>query len=197
MAVACLWGHTGTAEGHSFLSITVVNIKTETTFPHPVWVSSFPCCSSVTTGTLSPWASEVSLPAIHLQTLIFLLQTGPLWGWDAESGDRVGGFPSEGPEQGEVGGRCLWSGGRSGLCFNTLAVGTALLDMPPAPVSGRAALMSDSCWRPLPLWLYGVPIFCGPGLLTQRGLHWAPASPCRHDRHQMAFTARCLPPTSA
>lgn len=78
MAVACLWGHTETAEGPSFLSITVVNIKIETTFPHPVWVSSFPYYSSVTTGTLSPWASEVSLPAVHLQTLIFLLQTGPL-----------------------------------------------------------------------------------------------------------------------
>lgn len=41
------------------------------------------------------------------------------------------------------------------------------------------------------------PTFCGPGLLARRGLHWAPARPCSHDRHRVAFTARCLPPSRA
>lgn len=37
------------------------------------------------------------------------------------------------------------------------------------------------------------PTFRGPGLLGQHGLRWAPASPCSHDRHRVAFTAGCLP----
>lgn len=67
--------------------------------------------------------------------------------------------------------------------------------MPPAP-SGRPALMSDSSRRLLAL-VTQCPTCCGPGLVAQRGLHWALASPCSCDRHRAAFTAHCLPPSAA
>lgn len=67
--------------------------------------------------------------------------------------------------------------------FLHMGCGQGPLDMLQPP-SGRTGLMSDSCRRPLPLWFNGAPTFCGPGLFAQRGLRWAPASPCSHDRHR-------------
>ena len=81
--------------------------------------------------------------------------------------------------------------------FEHVGGGQGPLGLPPAPMSGRAALVSDSSWRLLPLCLSGAPTFCGPGLFAHCGLRWPPASPCSHDRHRVAFTAHCVPPCMA
>lgn len=102
-----------------------------------------------------------------------------------------GGFPSKAVRRAEVGRPVCMVLGPVRPVFQHVGGGQEPLGLPPALVSGRAALMSDPCWRRPPLWLYGAPTFCGPGLLAQRGLCWPPASPCSHDRHRWPsqFTA--------
>ena len=113
---------------------------------------------------------------------------GPPWGprvW-GESG-----VLSTGAERGWGRQACTVS---DPLRFCTRVVGRDP-SMPPA-LSGRPALMSDSSRRLLAL-VKRRPTCCGPGLVVQRGLHWALASPCSRDRHRVAFTAHCLPPSAA
>ena len=95
-------------EGHSYVLITIVDVKIETIFTHPVWASFFPCLTSITTGTLSDMemspasASEV---ASVLGYLAGYLPSGadllPV-GWALPGRARVwkpngggGGFPSK------------------------------------------------------------------------------------------------------
>lgn len=127
-------GHTGTAEGHGCLLITVVDIKIETTFTHPSGPPSIAVPASPPGHfPLDTWDRRVpSLPAKHPSSDPDLPPVdGDLQG--PESGDRVEGPLSQGQRWGKA---CWWWEGPPG--------------MPPDPASGRVALMLDSWWRLLP-----------------------------------------------
>lgn len=171
---ACLWGHAGTAQGP--LVSTAVDIKMETAFTHPSGLLLH-CRCSVTI--------HVNVPGLGIRARC----PGPSPGtqslgreWGAIHGGRAGA--------GEAGVHSLGSS-----AFLHTGGGQGPQSMPPA-LSGRPALMSDSSRRLLALVKWR-PTCCGPGLVAQCGLHWALASPCSRDRHRVAFTAHCLPPSTA
>lgn len=135
-----------------------VDIKMETTFTHPSGPPPSLAAPASPPGTPSAWASGVGsvlgLPDRYPPSDPDL----PAVDWAFSVRGRVGGFPSEEAEQGEVGRQVtvVW-----GL-VKPVVGSRALPGMPPALVSGRAGLMSDSCWRLLPLWLNGAPHILWP-----------------------------------
>ena len=154
---------------------TVVDIKTETTFTHPSGLLLH-CHCSVT---------------IHIN--VSRLGVG------AQCPGPSPGTQSLGREWGAIhGGRA--GAGEAGVQFRILLV-SAL-----GWWAGTLGHASSPIWPASPnvrfvqrrlALVKRRPTCCGPGLVAQRGLHWALASPCSCDRHRAAFTAHCLSPSAA